>query len=68
MKIELTDKQVNNFLDELPIEKLYTYLGAHPAKGFALFKYLLLDKYNTESMIAAFYNILEEVPVQKELF
>lgn len=68
MKIELTDKQVDNFLNDLPLEKLYTYLGAHPIKGFTLFKHLLLNKYNTESMISAIYNILEDVPIQKELF
>lgn len=68
MKIELTDKQVDNLLQELPNEKLYTYLAQHPQRAFKIFKHLLFDIYNTESYIAAIYALLKDVPIQKELF
>jgi len=68
MKIELTDKQVDTFLQELPVQKLTTYLAEHPSKAFAVFKRLIFDTFNTESYMAAIYSLLEEVPIQKELF
>ena len=68
MKIELTDKQVDNLLQDLPDEKLYTYLAGHPRRTFKMFKHLLFDIYNTESYIGTIYSLLEDVPVQKELF
>lgn len=68
MKVELTDKQVYEILDNMPLQDLYTYLAVHPAKGFKLFKSLILNKYNTESMISAFWNVLEDAPIQRELF
>lgn len=68
MKVELTDKQVHEILDDLSIKDFYTYLEKRPSKGFALFKALILDAYNTESIISAFANIIEDAPIQKELF
>jgi hypothetical protein len=68
MKIELTDKQVDNFLTELPVGKLYAYLAGNPRKSFKLFRALLFDVFNSESYVAAIYSLLEEVPIQKELF
>ena len=68
MKIELTDKQVDNLLQELPDYQLYTYLAQHRGRTFKLLKYILFNIFNTESYINAVYNILEDVPIQKELF
>ena len=68
MKIELTDRQVDTFLQEISVQKLSTYLAEHPAKSFEICKTLIFNTFNTASYMAAIYSILEEVPIQKELF
>lgn len=68
MKIELTDKQLYDILENMPLGILYTYLAKNRSKGFKLIKNLLYDAYNTESYINAFKSIIEEIPIQKELF
>ena len=68
MKIELTDKQVDDLLGQISIEKLSTYFSKNPQRGFTLIKHLLFTKFNTESYVKKLLDFLERVPIQKELF
>lgn len=68
MKIELTDKQVYDILENCSQNQLYTYLAANHQKGFKLFVHLLVNNYNTETYINILKNLIEKIPIQKELF
>lgn len=68
MKLELTDKQVYDILEQTTQNQLYTYLARNKSRGFKLFVSLLLNHYNTESYVKILKNLLEKIPIQKELF
>lgn len=68
MKIELTDKQVDDFLEQISINKLSSYLSKNPQKGFTLIKHMFFTKFNTETYVKKFLDFLERIPIQKELF
>lgn len=68
MKIELTDKQIDEFLEQIPIAKLSAHLTKNPRKGFTLIKYLILNTFHTETYVNKLSDFLQGVPIQKELF
>lgn len=68
MKIELTDKQVDDFLEQVSIEKLSAHLSKNPRKGFTLIKYLMLTVFHTETYVNKLSDFLLKIPIQKELF
>lgn len=68
MKIELTDKQVDDFLEQVSIEKLSAHLSKNPRKGFTLIKHLMLTAFHTETYVNKLSDFLLRIPIQKELF
>ena len=68
MKIELTDKQVDDFLEQISIEKLSAHLSKNPRKGFTLIKHLMLTAFHTETYVSKLSDFLLRIPIQKELF
>lgn len=68
MKIELTDEQVCNVLKETNIETLCTYFKTEPYKFITLLKVLFTNYLNRQDLVNACKCILNEIPIQKELF
>lgn len=68
MKIELTDKQVYELLEEVSEDMFYTYFSKHSLRFTKLFNRLMNNTLNTERFVTAYKLILERVPLQKELF
>ena len=68
MKIELTDEQVCNILDQISNKQLYTYLARNKRKGMGVFLALLTEEYNTEPYIKELEILIPKIPIQKELF
>lgn len=68
MKLELTDKQINDVLENLSDSQLYAFLASRRVKGFKMFLALLRNQYNTESCARAVEQVLYTMPIQKELF
>lgn len=68
MKIELTDEQVKNVVRNLSINDMYTHLAEDPKSGIILIEKLLFNVYNYEWFVDAFRELLDKVPIQKELF
>ena len=68
MKVELTDKQVCEILKWTSVETLCTYFKTEPYKFISLLKMLFTDYLNREDLILTCKYILNEVPIQKELF
>ena len=68
MKVELTDKQVCEILKETSIETLCAYFKTEPYKFMSLLKILFTNYLNREDLVLNLNYILNEVPIQKELF
>lgn len=68
MKVELTDKQVCEILKETSIETLCAYFKTEPYKFMSLLKILFTNYLNREDLVLTCKYILNEVPIQKELF
>ena len=68
MKIELTNKQLNDVLESLSQSDLYAFLTKDKVKAFRLVLSIITTKLNNEGDIRLIRNVLDKMPIQKELF